>query len=230
MANILNIETSSKFCSVAVSSSNKIIGSIAAKETFTHTRDLTSLIEELLKQCDMELNDLQAIAVNSGPGSYTALRVGYSVAKGLCFGLDIKMLAHSAFEILVQQSMESEGDQVYDCILPMIDARRDEVYMATYDSDGSMLINPHSFILDEEALKKTISTKKNILIIGDATEKAKFQLKGAEFHVIQVEMEAAQMGALSWSKYQAGSFENVAYTIPFYLKPPNIVASKKKYF
>ncbi len=230
MANILNIETSSKICSVAVSSSDQIIGSVLAEETFTHARDLTSLIEELLKQCDMSLNELDAVAVNSGPGSYTALRVGYSVAKGLCFGLDIKMIAHSSFEILFEQFKILGSGDSYDCVIPMIDARRDEVYMETFDSDGSTLTDAQSFILEEEALKKKISTKKNILIIGDAAEKAKLQLKGAEFHFIQCEMEAAQMAVLSWSKYQAGSFENVAYTIPFYLKPPNIVASKKKYF
>lgn len=230
MANILNIETSSKICSVAVSSSDQIIGSVLAEETFTHARDLTSLIEELLEQCDMSLNDLDAVSVNSGPGSYTALRVGYSVAKGLCFGLDIKMIAHSSFEILFDQSKKLGVGESYDCVIPMIDARRDEVYMATFDSEGSMLADAQSFILDEQALKKTISTKKNILIIGDAAEKAKLLLKGAEFNFIHFEMEAVQMATLSWSKYQAGSFENVAYTIPFYLKPPNIVASKKKYF
>lgn len=230
MANILNIETSSKICSVSVSSSDRIIGSVVAEETFTHARDLTSLIEELLKQYDMSLTDLDAVAVNSGPGSYTALRVGYSVAKGLCFGLDIKMIAHSSFEILFDQSRELGKGISYDCVIPMIDARRDEVYMATFDSDGSMLVDAQSFILDEEALKKTISTKKNILIIGDAAAKAKMLLKGVEFYFINVAIEAAQMTALSWSKYRAGSFENVAYTIPFYLKPPNIVASKKKYF
>lgn len=230
MANILNIETSSKICSVAVSSSDQIIGSVVAVETFTHARDLTTLIEELLKQCDIRLSDLDAVAVNSGPGSYTALRVGYSVAKGLCFGLDIKMIAHSSFEILFDQSMEMDAKDSYDCVIPMIDARRDEVYMATFDSNGSMLADAQSFILDEDALKKTISTKKNILIIGDAAEKAKLLLKGVEFHFVQREIEAVQMATLSWSKYKAGSFENVAYTIPFYLKPPNIVASKKKYF
>lgn len=230
MANILNIETSSKICSVAISSGENVIGSALAEESFTHARELTTLIQNLLEKHNMQLSDLDAVAVNSGPGSYTALRVGYSVAKGLCFGLDLKMLAHSSFEILFNCSSISGSKDIYDCIIPMIDARRDEVYMTAFEPDGSTLVEAQSFILNEEELKKAILTKNNILIIGDAADKAGTHLNGQEFHFKEVFLKASDMALLSWTKFQAEDWENVAYTIPFYLKPPNIVASKKRYF
>ncbi|MDG1296418.1 MAG: tRNA (adenosine(37)-N6)-threonylcarbamoyltransferase complex dimerization subunit type 1 TsaB [Saprospiraceae bacterium] len=230
MANILNIETSSKTCSVALSKRDKVIASLTAEGTFTHAKELTTLIDDLLKANDLKINDIDAVAVNAGPGSYTALRVGYSVAKGLCFGADLKMLAHSSFEILNSQAKLMDQFSSLDCIVPVVDARRDEVYMIAYDEIGSEIIDAQSFILDEEALKTTIGTKKNILIIGDAAEKSRNYLKGEEFSFKEVAIMAPMMASLSWDKYQSSDLENVAYTIPFYLKPPNIVKSKKKYF
>jgi tRNA threonylcarbamoyladenosine biosynthesis protein TsaB len=230
MANILNIETSSKICSVSIFHKTEQLGYAVAEEEFTHARDLTSLISDSLKTAGLKLTDLDAVAVNAGPGSYTALRVGYSVAKGLCFGSDLKMLAHTSFEILYDQAKHSDQFLGCDCIIPMIDARRDEVYMLAYNNDGSEVIDAQSFILDEEVLKKSIGTKKNILVIGDAAKKAKSFLNSSDFKFQELEITAIHMAYISWEKYQLEKWENVAYTIPFYLKPPNIVASKKKYF
>jgi len=173
----------------------------------------------------VSLDDLGAVAINLGPGSYTALRVGLSVAKGLCFGGDIPLITCTSFEVLANQSpSDFEG-----ICIPMIDARRDEVYMQVYSSGGEVT-EAQSFILDENLLLAEVGTEKKILIIGDAASKAPQWLKHGVFTFQEVHLNASMLVAQSWHKFEAETFSDLAYTIPFYLKPPNIVTSKKKYF
>ncbi len=225
MAYILHIETSSAHCSVALSASGELIQSVEAGEAFSHARVLTVLIRDLLYSTGVSLDDLEAVAINLGPGSYTALRVGLSVAKGLCFGGDIPLITFTSFEVLANQSpIDFEG-----ICIPMIDARRDEVYMQVYSS-GREVAEAQSFILDENLLLAEVGTEKNILIIGDAASKAPQWLKHGVFTFQEVHLNATMLVSQAWHKFEAGTFSDLAYTIPFYLKPPNIVTSKKKYF
>ena len=225
MAYILHLETSSSHCSVALSASGELVQSMEAGEAFSHARVLTVLISDLLDSTGVSLDELGAVAINLGPGSYTALRVGLSVAKGLCFGGDIPLITCTSFEVLVNQApSDFEG-----ICIPMIDARRDEVYMQVYRS-GREVTKAQSFVLDENLLLAEVGTDKNILIIGDAASKAPQWLEHGLFTFQEVHLSATMLVSQSWHKFEAGTFSDLAYTIPFYLKPPNIVVSKKKYF
>ena len=231
MAKILNIETSSKSCSICLSEEGKVLARRYGEEAFEHSRDLTVFIEELIKESDFSLRDLDAIAVNRGPGSYTALRVGLSVAKGLCFGLDLKLISHTAFEILYQAARERwKESQEKGIIVPMIDARRAEVYMSAFNSSGEKIIDEQSFVLDQEQLVKKINTTSKVLVAGDAAEKSKEYLSTDIFEFLPMELDASLMVPLSEVKFRSSSFDDLAYSVPEYIKPPNIVASKKKYF
>ena len=121
-------------------------------------------------------------------------------------------------------------DEADGIIIPMIDARRTEVYMAAYDRNGEKVINDQAFILDEGELVQKINTDSKVLVTGDASEKAKDHLIAESFEFLPLNLEADLMSALSEEKYQSSSFEDLAYSVPDYIKPPNIVASKKKYF
>lgn len=225
MAYILHLETSSARCSVALSAAGELIQSMEGEEAFSHARVLTLLVSDLLDKTGVSLDELGAVAINLGPGSYTALRVGLSVAKGLCFGKDIPLITCTSFEALVNQApSDFEGIRI-----PMIDARRDEVYMQVYRSEHKVA-EAQSFVLDENLLLAEVGTEKNILIIGDAASKAPQWLKHSVFTFQEVHLNATMLVRTSWDKFKAGTFSDLAYTIPFYLKPPNIVASKKKYF
>lgn len=226
---ILHIETSTKNCSVSISRNGEMLALCEEyDQNYGHSEKLHQFVNWALEGAEISLKELNAVCVSKGPGSYTGLRIGVSAAKGFCFGLDIPLIALNSLEILVQ----SQVDNGFDLIVPMIDARRMEVYTANFDGNGKMISDIEAKILDESPLtpKGGIFQEfadKKIVFVGDAVEKGKavLNLPNAEF-IDGIHPSAKQMVGLAEEKFIQKEFEDVAYFEPFYLK--EFVAGEKK--
>jgi len=228
MATILNIETSTEVCSVTISKNGELLFIKETSEGLSHSKLLTVFIEELLAENDFILNQLDAIAVSKGPGSYTGLRIGVSVAKGLCYGLDIPLISVNSLEIMgiysAKQFAKDSTNNVLFC--PMIDARRMEVYTALYNAKGEEIKSVSAEIIEEDFLSDYLKDSK-ILFFGNGADKCKTQITHPNAIFEGPEKTSAQfMQNLTELKYNKKEFENVAYFEPFYLK--NFVATIPK--
>lgn len=213
MAYILNIETSTKNCSVSVAHNGlTLISKEISDQGYSHAEKLHLFIQEICDQAQLSLSDLNAVAVSMGPGSYTGLRIGVSAAKGFCFALDLPLIALDTLTILANQLENPKG-----LIIPMIDARRMEVYAAVFDKNKQMIRPVAAEILTEDSFADYSET---INFIGDSSEKAKTVLSQDRFlfHDAIVFPSANQMSALSFEKYKSNDFVDVAYFEPYYLK------------
>ncbi|HFS66998.1 MAG TPA: tRNA (adenosine(37)-N6)-threonylcarbamoyltransferase complex dimerization subunit type 1 TsaB [Flavobacteriia bacterium] len=221
---ILNIETSTKNCSVSVSKNGQLSSiNELCEVNFSHAEKLPSFIENVLKEANIDYNDLSAIAVGKGPGSYTGLRIGVSSAKGLCFGLDIPLIAIESLEILAN-AIEIESGY----IIPMLDARRLEVYAAVFNAKKEFVKPTINYLLESDSFKDFL-TKDKVYFIGDGVVKTKdiIHHKNAKF-VENYHPSTKEMANLSYIKYVQKDFEDVAYFEPFYLKDFYVTVSKKK--
>ena len=213
MAYILNIETATKNCSIALAKDgNTVLCKEMAELGYSHAEKLHVFIEECLQEFQLNFNDLSAIAVSQGPGSYTGLRIGVSAAKGLCFALDIPLISVDTLQVLASQLSISEG-----IIVPMIDARRMEVYSAIFNSKNKKIREVQAQIIDENSF---VESHEIIHFVGDCSEKAKTVLNAPNFvfHEDIIYPSAQEMSALSFQKWVANDFEDVAYFEPYYLK------------
>ena len=219
---ILNIETSTKNCSVSLANNGKTILCKELSEAgFSHAEKLHVFIEEILFECKITFEDLSAIAVSKGPGSYTGLRIGVSAAKGLCFALDIPLISVDTLEVLARQLAVENG-----LIVPMIDARRMEAYSAIFDKDYHKIRSVEAQILDEYSFSEFNET---IYFIGDCNEKARTVLTKSNFVFVDNKFypSSNEMSLLSFEKFQNQEFEDLAYFEPFYLKNFLMTTSKK---
>ena len=210
---ILNLETATKNCSVALAKNGQTIGcKQIADQNYSHAEKLHVFIDELLQTSGVAYRDLKAIAVSKGPGSYTGLRIGVSAAKGLSYALNIPLISIDTLAVLAHQIQVEEG-----LIVPMIDARRMEVYSAIFDSKGNKVRAVEAEILSETSFATYSET---LHILGDSNEKAKTVLQQSNFvfHDQNVFPSAQEMSALSFQKYLTNDFEDVAYFEPYYLK------------
>lgn len=213
MSLILNIETATKNCSISIAKEGKtIICKEMATENFSHAEKLHIFIEEALQESNLAFKDINAIAVSQGPGSYTGLRIGVSSAKGLCYALDLPLIAIDTLELLARRVIINEG-----IIVPMIDARRMEVYTAFYDKNYSKTRKTEAEIIDEASYKEIIET---IHLVGDGTSKFKNVLTDSKFifHDAIIYPSANEMSLLSFEKHKKSDFVDVAYFEPYYLK------------
>ena len=222
MSYILNIETATKNCSVALAKDGKtILCKEIAEEGYSHAERLHVFIEAIIKEAGIALQDLSAIAVSQGPGSYTGLRIGVSAAKGLCYALDIPLIAVDTLQALAAQVTISSG-----LIIPMIDARRMEVYSAIFSPTLEKKREVLAQIIDENSFEDRQET---LYFIGDCAEKCKSVLT-KENHVFLEEIvypSAKEMSALSFEKFKISDTVDVAYFEPYYLKDFMITAPKK---
>lgn len=217
MTYILNIETATKNCSVSLAKAGEtILCKEIAEEGYSHAEKLHVFIEEILKETSVAMQDLKAIAVSKGPGSYTGLRIGVSTAKGLCYALDIPLISVDTLAVLAKQFTREKG---YDggYIVPMIDARRMEVYSSVYDGNGSRYKDVIAEVLTETSYQ---DVNEPLYFIGDCQEKCKTVLIKDNFHFLPeiVFPSSNEMSALSYEKFIQNDFEDVAYFEPFYLK------------
>ena len=223
MAYILHIETSTKQCSVALAYKGKSLSSrVLNSESFSHNEKLHLFISEILEEANLKPKRLDAISVSKGPGSYTGLRIGVAAAKGFCFALDIPLIALNSLEILVQSVTQAE----VDLIIPMMDARRMEVYTAIFDGSKNW-INQTS-ALSQNSFKEIVKDK-TVLFLGNGINK--FQELIPEINLIHSfennYPNAIDMVELTWEKYISEDFESLAYFEPFYLKDFQTTTPKK---
>lgn len=219
---ILNIETATKNCSVALAKEGKtIFCKEIAEEGYSHAERLHVFIEEIIKEAGIALKDLSAIAVSQGPGSYTGLRIGVSAAKGLCYALDIPLIAVDTLQALASQVTISSG-----LIIPMIDARRMEVYSAVFAPTLEKKREVLAEIIDENSFGDLQET---LYFVGDCAEKCQSVLN-KDNHVFLEDIKypsAKEMSALSYEKFKINDTVDVAYFEPYYLKDFMITTPKK---
>lgn len=222
---ILNIETATKNCSVTLAKNGETILCKEISELgYSHAEKLHVFIEEICKESSIQLKDLHAIAVSKGPGSYTGLRIGVSAAKGLCFALDIPLISVDTLAVLASQAQLIAKEN--DLIIPMIDARRMEVYSAIFNNKLEKIREIEAQIIDENSFT---SIENTVYFVGDSSEKAKAVLTKSNFIFLEeiVYPSAKDMSAISIQKFLNKDFEDVAYFEPFYLKDFLITTSKK---
>jgi tRNA threonylcarbamoyladenosine biosynthesis protein TsaB len=230
MALILNIETATTVCSVALAKDGDLLAFKEQNGDYSHAENLTLFIEDVLKQANSNLSDLDAVAVSKGPGSYTGLRIGVSTAKGLCYSLNKPLIAINTLEHIsssVSKTLNSQLSTLNSLYCPMLDARRMEVYCAIYDSLNAEIKSTSAEIIDEHSFADILS-ENIIYFFGDGASKCKEILsvnKNALF-IDAVFPSAKNMISLSEQSFANKEFEDVAYFEPFYLK--DFVAGKKK--
>lgn len=223
MAYILNIETATKNCSVSLAKDGEILILKELNEGgFSHAEKLHEFISEVIKAANIAYSDLKAIAISKGPGSYTGLRIGVSAAKGLCFALDIPLISIDTLAALASSISIPEGFKI-----PMLDARRMEVYSAVFDKNNNLKEAVSATIIDEDSFKDFLDTN-DVYFFGDGADKCKEIIVHKNAHFIENKFPSAQeMGILSYEKYKKSDIENVAYFEPFYLKDFVVTTSKK---
>lgn len=228
MSTILQIETATTSCSVALSRDGNLLNFKQIIARNIHAEVITLYIDELLNKQGVTYNDIDAIAVSSGPGSYTGLRIGVSTAKGLCFALDKPLIAVETLEAMAYGVITSDGFEQDSKLLlcPMIDARRMEVYTALFDTTGNRITATSADIIDEQSFSSYLAGNK-ILFFGDGAEKCKAVL-GSNPNALFLDdfaNSATYLTTKAHEKFMAGRFEDVAYFEPFYLK--DFIAGRK---
>jgi tRNA threonylcarbamoyladenosine biosynthesis protein TsaB len=212
---ILHLEASSKNCSVAISDGNELLCLCEeVSQNYKQSESLHTFVEWALEGAEITLNDLNAVCVGKGPGSYTGLRIGASSAKGFCFGLQIPLLAVESMESMVEPFLNND----FDFIIPLLDARRMEVYTAVFHGKtGEKLSETEAKILDEFSFQEFQEQK--IVFVGDGATKAKniLNLSGAQYED-QVFPSAKYLIKKAVEKFKKKDFEDTAYFEPFYLK------------
>lgn len=222
MAIILNIETSTKNCSVSIANKGEII---ALKEQvdmkYSHAEKLHPFISEVMKMAKISFDKIDAIAVSKGPGSYTGLRIGVSAAKGLAFAFNIPLISVDTLKSLAMSCKFNDG-----VVVPMLDARRMEVYSAVFDALFNEVRAIEAEIVDETSFEDYLA-EGNVHFLGDGAEKCKEVIKHPNANFIDDKFPSAkEMASLSYHKYEQHAVEDVAYFEPFYLK--DFIANKEK--
>ena len=218
MAVILNIETSGPTCSVALARNGELIG---LRETFddkSHASSLAVFIDELLREQKLSAQELDAVAVSQGPGSYTGLRIGVATAKGIAYGAGIPLIAIDTLLSMTNGYQSTFGADGNTLFCPMIDARRMEVYTACYTATLETVKPVEALVLQEDSLAHEFEGK-TLQIFGSGAAKCKGFLQGKTLNIdTNYQISATHMLSLSEAAFRANKFEDVAYYEPFYLK------------
>ena len=231
MEKIILIETSTSLCSVALAEDGAITAYRESSAPKAHASLTAVFVQEVLEERGLKLSDCDAVCVSKGPGSYTGLRVGVSTAKGLCFGSGKPLLAVGTLDTLVAQASEETADLEPRFIIPMIDARRMEVYSAVFEPAKSdiQITETTPTIVDENSFAEYLE-QGSVLFIGDGAGKCADVIKHPNAHFCQCNPKASAMLQPAMTAYKEKRFEDVAYFEPFYLKEFVATVSKKKLF
>ena len=224
MATILCLETATTNCSVALGIDGKVKSLIEENSpNYSHSEQLHIFVEEVLAEASVSLRDLDAVAVSKGPGSYTGLRIGVSAAKGLCFSLEVPLISIPTLKSMATQTQLNANEAV----IPLLDARRMEVYSCAFDHTHAALSDTKAEIITAESFQEYV-TYQNIHLIGSGAAKCMDVLTGDVFKFQpQIIPSAKEMVALAHQKFLEGTFEEVAYFEPYYLKD-FVLQGKKK--
>lgn len=229
MSTILNIETSGKTCSVALTREGVLEFDLENSDGMKHAELLAPFVERAMEEVKRKEWKLDAVAVSIGPGSYTGLRIGLSLAKGLAFSLGVPLIGVSTMKILAVKAMFRNFNFTGEEILaPMIDARRMEVFTGAYDFALNALEGPAPMILDENSYASLLA-EREVWFMGDGSEKAKEVIKSPNAHWIDgLNPMAKDMLALSEKAFREGDFLDIAYSVPEYLKEYQTTTPKCK--
>ena len=224
MSIILNIETATKNCSVSIADKGKIV---AIKElnngNYSHAEVLHPFIVDILRAANITSDHIDAVAVSKGPGSYTGLRIGVSAAKGLCFAFDKPLISIDTLNSLSYSIAIDNG-----FIVPMIDARRMEVYAAVFNEKNQLIREIKADIIEESSFSEYLKSSK-VYFLGDGAQKCKETILHENAIFVDDKFPSAkEMAQLSYDKYKKNDIENVAYFEPFYLKDFIVIPEKKK--
>ena len=232
MSLILCIETGTNICSVGISRDGELVSLRESAEGRDHAKHVGGVGDELLRETGVMPVEWDAVAVGMGPGSYTGLRIGVSVAKGLCYGLHIPLIAVGSLDALAEVAIEDNEagiltvDKWDDAVLcPMVDARRMEVYTRLYNTMGAPLSEVSAEVVDEQTFAD-VRRDKQLVIFGNGASKCREVLSDATY--IDVAPSARGLARLAEQRLQAGQIEDIAYFEPFYLKDFVVIPSKKK--
>lgn len=226
MALILNIDTSTEICSVAIARDGKLLALKESDEGLNHSVLLGVYVDELLKENGIRAKELDAVAVSMGPGSYTGLRIGVSLAKGICFGTGKPLIAISTLKALAISVARNVDEEALFC--PMIDARRMEVYSAIFNRNGEMIRDVRAEIIDPSSFSDWLVDHK-IYFFGNGSGKVKEVIVHPHARFVdRVVTSAVNMITLAEQKWEEKTFEDLAYFEPFYLKDFIATVPKKK--
>lgn len=238
MSTILSIESGTAICSVALGVDGTLVSLRESEATRNHASELAIFIKEILDQNDLRGDELDAIAVGTGPGSYTGLRIGASTAKGMAYALDIPLIAVDSLQSLAILALEEYNVGILDIedpstamIAPMIDARRMEVYTAMFDLKLQQILPTQALIITPDTFAEKL-TANEIILIGDGAQKSYDILKqqSQNIRIEQILSSARGMVTLAQQKFDTQQFVDTAYWEPLYLKDFVATVSKKKLF
>lgn len=229
MSKIILIESSTALCSVALAIDGRCVCFRQSDAPKAHASLTAPFVKEVLEEAGVKLNQCDAVAVSSGPGSYTGLRVGSSTAKGLCFASGLPFIAIGTLEVLVRQAIEAGATEDCSFIVPMIDARRMEVYSCIYAANGQKQSDVEAVIVDENSYAEQLAQGK-VLFVGDGADKCRPVLSSSNAMFMQTRPHASAMASLAQEALEQKDFQNCAYFEPFYLKQFTPTVSKKNLF
>lgn len=216
MAYILSIDTATETASIVLGNKNEIVSFKENKEQKTHASFVQPAIESMLKEAEIDISEIDAVAVSNGPGSYTGLRVGLSSAKGIAYALNKPLILLNTLEVMALSAIiELKNDSVLYC--PMIDARRMEVFTAIYNISLNNLFVPSAVILNEDSFKDILNSNK-VIFFGSGSEKSKLIIKSSNASFLDIEKQFEALNILAHKQFEAKNFADLAYAEPFYLK------------
>lgn len=234
MALILSIETGTDVCSVALANDGELMALRESDEGRDHAKKVALFVDELLRETGVQPDDLDAIAVGKGPGSYTGLRIGVSFAKGMCYALNIPLIAIGSLDALTEVAREDYDAGILDIedeewalarLCPMVDARRMEVYAQVFDNEGRPLSEVTAEVVTEESFAQWRKAGR-FVIFGNGARKCCETLD--DVICVDVAPSARGIVRLAEEAFNAEKFEDIAYFEPFYLKEFLVIPSKKK--
>ena len=227
MSYILHLETSTLQCSVALAKDGRCISKKKLlAENFSHSEKLHLFIQDVINEAGIVISDIEAIAISKGPGSYTGLRIGVAAAKGLCFALDLPLIAINSLTIMVQPFFDKKD---FDFLIPMLDARRMEVYTSVFNKRQNIKMQTKALVLSEDSFVNIVENG-NCLIIGNGASKFKTLNPKIDAHFNkEIHYPSAEdMCLLAWNKFKNKDFEVLASFEPYYLKDFQTTSSKKE--
>jgi len=227
MALILQLETSTEVCSVALSKNGQLINCYETSESNSHTAKLTLLISQCMNDAGYKISQLDAIAVSDGPGSYTSLRIGVATSKGICYATGCPLIVVNSLSTLAY-GIPKDKVQASDIIVPMIDARRMEVYMAVFDDSLNIIDPTKAVVLDNDSFSLFTGAKSNIHLCGNGAQKWWDLYATNQFSIHHRNTSAKYMTTEAFNAYIEKKFTDMNYYTPNYFKSPNITKSLKK--
>ena len=218
MSRILNIETSSKNCSVCLSSEGNLVTSFELEdESYRHSELLTSSIQNILNENNLDVSGLSAVSVGIGPGSFTGLRIGFSVAKGLCYPHDIDLIGISSLKIIANSVIKENKN-----IISLIKDKGDYYYISKYSNDLKEIVEPKIKLIDRDYIFKILDEESVIVVNTDESNEFISNLVNKETEVFKRTISSTDMISISHKSLDEKKFENIAYIEPMYVKKPYV--------